>query len=94
MPLFSAVMMVNQAKEYCTKAQSNIDDALVISREMVFSVTPKQHGMECHAVTQMKNIQEGIVSMVEHWVEQYHQVGFKYNNTFRLIHSQKEVENA
>ena len=52
---------------------------------MVLSMTPKAHGIERHAVAQMRRIQGGIMKMLEHWVEQYHQTGYKYDEMWRTM---------
>ena len=44
------------------------------------SITPKAHGMEDHVVNQMRRIRGGIMRMIEHWVERYHQIGYKYDD--------------
>ena len=73
------------------KVQEMIDFAVALSQEMKLSITPKQHGMEKHVVNQMRSIQGGIGLLVEHWVEKYHQVGFKYDDTLRLMHIHEQV---
>lgn len=40
------------------------------------------HGMESHVVSQMRNIPGGIAKLVEHWVEQYHQIGHRYDLSY------------
>ena len=49
------------------------------------SITPKANGMEDHVVNQMRPTRGGISRMVEHWVERYHQVGYKYDTQWRLL---------
>ena len=48
-------------------------------RLMGYSVTPKMHGMETHIVTQMRSIAGRIGKLMEHWNEQYHQTGFRFD---------------
>lgn len=57
-----------------------IKKGVSIIREMgILSVTPKVHGMEDHVVGQMKDIEGGIGDLGEHWVELYHQTGYRYD---------------
>ncbi len=49
-----------------------------VMRDMGFSVSPKVCGMEGHVVKQMRAIRGGIGELIEYWIEQYHQTGFKY----------------
>ena len=48
-------------------------------RRMGISVTPKMHGMEKLIVTQMQSIPGGIGRLMEHWIEQYHQIGYRFD---------------
>ena len=88
---FSTVSKLDPAEEDCRKAKAMIDVAVALSQEFKLSITLEQHDMEKHIITQMRSIQGGIGMLVEHWVEKYHQVGFKYDYTFCLIHSQEQV---
>jgi hypothetical protein len=36
-------------------------------------------GMEMHMVNQMQNIPGGIGRMMEHWIKQYHQIGYQFD---------------
>ena len=55
---------------------------------------PKVHGMECHVVAQMQKIQGGIMKMLENWVEQYHQTGYKYDEMWRPMGMGDKVKKA
>jgi hypothetical protein len=52
---------------------------------MGYSLTPKMHGMESHVVTQMRTIPVGIGKLTEHWIEQYHQTGFRFDMTYCCV---------
>jgi len=54
---------------------------------MGFSITPKVHGMEKHVVTQMQIIPGGIGRMMEHWIEQYHQTGHRFDLAYCRVGS-------
>jgi hypothetical protein len=62
--------------DHCNRTQDRIDKALAHIRRMDISVTPKMHGMDMHVVNQMRNTPGGIGRMMEHWIEQYHQIGY------------------
>jgi hypothetical protein len=77
---FSAIHSPNPTVEHCTVTQTRIDNAMGAHiRGMGFSVTPKMHGMESHLVRQMRTTPGGIGMLVEHWIEQYHQIGFWFD---------------
>jgi hypothetical protein len=38
--------------------------------------------MECHVVDQMRNILGGIGKLMEHWMEQYHQIGYRFDMAY------------
>ena len=46
------------------------------------SIIPKLHGIEAHLMRQLLKIKGGITRMIEHWVEQYHQVGRRYDLSY------------
>ena len=46
------------------------------------SIIPKLHGIKAHLVRQMLFIDRGIARLIEHWVEQYHQVGRSYDLSY------------
>ena len=52
-------------------------------RRLDMSITPKADGMEDQVVRQMRATPGGIARMIEHWVEKYHQVGYKYDKMWR-----------
>jgi hypothetical protein len=54
---------------------------------MGFSITPKMHGMEKHVVTQMQTIPGGIGKLMEHWIEQYHQIGYRFDLAYCRVGS-------
>ena len=62
--------------------QEKINKAMAHTRDMGISITPKMHGMEAHVVGQMHAIPGGISKLIEHWVEQYHQVGHRYDLSY------------
>ena len=82
---FAAIYVVDPTDEQCDDAQAKINVAMIHLRAMGLSVPPKAHGMERHVVAQMRRIQGGIMKMLEHWVEQYHQTGYKYDEMWRTM---------
>ena len=85
-----AVHVVDPTEAECDDAQCKIDAAVVHMQRMDMTITPKVHGMESHVVLQMKRTPEGIVKMIEHWVEQYHQVGYNYDDKWRRMRSEEQ----
>ena len=82
---FSAVHKADPTEQDCLDAQEKIDRAMKQMRSMGMAVTPKAHGMEDHVVNQMRSTPGGIVRMIEHWVERYHQVGFRYDDKWQNL---------
>ena len=60
-----------------------IRSALGFMRYMDLSIPLKAHGMEDHVMMQMTTIFGGIGEMIEYWIEQYHQTGYKYDMKYR-----------
>ena len=56
-------------------------------RDMGVSITPKMHGMEKHVVKQMLATPGGIGRLVEHWIEHYHQVGYRFDVAYDRVGS-------
>jgi len=56
---------------------------------MEVSITPKMHGMECHVVDQIRHTLGGIGRLMEHWIEQYHQIGFRFDMAYCRVGSLK-----
>ena len=71
---FAAIHSNDTSQEHCDLTQQRINKAMDQLRSMKIQITPKMHGMECHVVDQMRNILGGIGKLMEHWMEQYHQV--------------------
>ena len=86
----SEVQIKDPTEANFERAQWFIKCAMEVMRDMGFSVTPKAHGMEKHVVAQMRNIRGGIGELIEYWIEQYHQVGFKYDMKYRNMSSDFE----
>ena len=61
-------------KKHCDATEEAVKQAMFQMRKMCFSITPKMHGLECHLVHQMRTVPGGIAMLIEHWVEQYHQM--------------------
>ena len=80
---FAAIHVHDPSPSECNRAQVSIDAAMRQMRRMGMSITPKAHGMEDHVVNQMRRIRGGIMRMIEHWVERYHQIGYKYDDKWR-----------
>lgn len=77
------VMTVNPTEDDCKQAEKYIKNALQLMRDMGISITPKAHGMEDHVVKQMAKVPGGIGNLVEHWIEKYHQEGYKFDMKYR-----------
>ena len=77
--VFSAVHKVDPSEADCEEAGKKVKHAMAQLRRMGISITPKAHGMEMHCIKQMRDIPGGIGKLVEHWVERYHQDGFRYD---------------
>jgi hypothetical protein len=45
------------------------------------------HGMEKHVVTQMQTIPGGIGKLMEHWIEQYHHTGHRFDMAYCRVGS-------
>ncbi|KAL7548721.1 hypothetical protein ACHAWF_011993 [Thalassiosira exigua] len=86
---FSMMHTVDPVEEDFVKTQATIDLAMECMRNLGMSITPKAHGAEAHVVNQMRTTPGGISMMIEHWVERYHQVGFKYDDQWRLLKSEE-----
>ena len=80
---FSAVHEHDPNEEHCIYTQQAIDAAMSKHRELEFPVTHKTHCMEKHVVGQMRRVKGGIARMIEHWVEHYHQIGYRYDMKWR-----------
>jgi hypothetical protein len=85
--VFSAIHSSNPTVQHCIDTQERIDKAMIQIRYMGYSVTPKMHGMETHIVTQMRSIAGGIGKLMEHWIEQYHQTGFRFDLAYCRVGS-------
>ena len=79
---FSDIHAPDPTADHCKKAQERISKAMSQIRSMGLSITPKMHGMECHVVNQMQTIPGGIGRLMEHWIEQYHQTGFRFDLSY------------
>ena len=80
--VFKAVHEDRHSDERCAEIQTMIDNAMSHLRKLNLSVIPKLHGMEAHLVNQLKLVGWGFGKMVEHWVEHYHQVGYRYDVSY------------
>ena len=49
---------------------------------MKMSIIPKLHGIETQIYRQLLSINGGISRLIKHWVEQYHQVGHRYDLSY------------
>ncbi|EJK48031.1 hypothetical protein THAOC_33210 [Thalassiosira oceanica] len=80
--LCSAIHEDYHSEDRCDEIQSMIDSAMKHLRKLNLSIIPKLHGMEAHLVKQLKLVGWGFGLMVEHWVEHYHQVGYRYDISY------------
>lgn len=85
--VFSHVHEPNHDEAHCVVTQARIDAAMAHMRDMGCSITPKMHGMEKHVVNQMRAARGGIGRLVEHWIEHYHQVGYRYDVAYDRVGS-------
>ena len=79
------VHTVDPQEKDCKKGQDLADQAIATARKMNMPITLKGHGIEAHVVDQMRSTLGGILMMIEHWLEKHHQVGFKYDDKWRLL---------
>jgi hypothetical protein len=86
---FSDIHVIDPSDEHCNNTQKRIDLAMAQIRAMGFSITPKMHGMEKHVVNQMRTIAGGIGRLMEHWIEQYHQIGHRFDMSYCRVGSLK-----
>ena len=86
---FSDIHVIDPSDEHCNNTQKRIDLAMAQIRAMDFSITPKMHGMEKHVVNQMRTIAGGIGRLMEHWIEQYHQIGHRFDMSYCRVGSLK-----
>ena len=87
---FSDIHVIDPSDEHCNNTQKErIDMAMAQIRAMGFSITPKMHGMENHVVNQMRTIPGGIGRLMEHWIEQYHQIGHRFDMSYCRVRSLK-----
>ena len=86
---FSAIHVDDPTPEHCDKTQKRIDKAMAHSRQMGMSITPKMHSMEMHVVNQMRTTPGGIGKHMEHWIEQYHQIGYRFDVAYCQVGSLK-----
>ena len=80
--VFKMAHEIDPTPEHCNKTQKSIDLAMAHLRKLGMSIIPKLHGMEAHLVRQMRDVKGGICKLVEHWVEHYHQVGYRYDISY------------
>ena len=78
----------------CKKVQDLTDQAIATARKMNMPITLKGHGIEAHVDDQrMRFTPGGISMMIEHWLEMHHQVGFKYDDKWRLLKDEAKKSN-
>jgi hypothetical protein len=75
--------------DHYSHTQNQIDKAMTHTQRMDISITPKMHNMEMHVINQMQNIPGGIGRMMEHWIEQYHQIGYQFDVAICQVGSMK-----
>lgn len=82
---FSKLRIVDPTPSDCDMAQTLIDNAVAQLRKMEISITPKVHGMQKHAVHQMRTIPGGIAKLGEDFIEKYHQDGYRYDLCYSRV---------
>ena len=81
--VFKAFHEEDPAQEHYQRTQKLIKRAMKHWRKYLkLSIIPKLHGIEAHLVRQMLFIDGGLARLIEHWVEQYHQVGRRYDLSY------------
>jgi hypothetical protein len=90
----AAIHVNDYDSDHCQSTQDRINKAMAHTRGMGISITPKMHGMEMHVVNQMQDIPGGIGRMMEHWIEQYHQTGYRFDVAYSRIGSTERAANA
>ena len=90
----AAIHVNDYDNDHCQSTQDRINKAMAHTRGMGISITPKMHGMEMHVVNQMRDIPGGIGRMMEHWIEQYHQTGYRFDVAYSRIGSTERAANV
>ena len=90
----AAIHVNDYDSDHCQTTQDRIDKAMAHTRGMGISITPKMHGMEIHVVNQMQDIPGGIGRMMEHWIEQYHQTGYRFDVAYSRTGSTERAANV
>ena len=81
--VFKAIHEEDPTQEHCQRTQKLIESVMKHWRKYLkLSIIPKLHGIEAHLVRQMLLIDGGLARLIEHWVEQYHQVGRRYDLSY------------
>ena len=81
--VFKAIHEEDPTQEHCQRTQKLTESVMKHWRKYLkLSIIPKLHGIEAHLVRQMLFIDGGLARLIEHWVEQYHQVGRHYDLSY------------
>jgi len=80
---FSGLRTVDPTREQCNLTEEFIQKPMEAWREMGFSVTPKAHVFETHAIKQMRTYVGGLGEKLEDWLEHHHQIGHRLEQRFR-----------
>ena len=65
-----------------------------IGNDMGMNKTVKGHGIEAHLVQQMRRARGGLKHFDESWMEQYHQIGYKFAMKYRNMGSELAKANV
>ena len=87
---FSEVQTVDPTENNIIQAEAFIRSAHGFMRYMDLSIPRKAHGMEDHVMMQMTTIRGGIGELIEYWIVQYHQTGYKYGMRYRNMPNELE----
>ena len=83
---FSLLQQEEPTDEERSRAKSVADNAVKKHYALLKNKTPKAHVAEDHAVDQYLTFRRGFVRLlIEHWVEQNHQEGYKIEQQFKRV---------
>ena len=83
---FSVLQKEHPTEEEKGGAQAVADEAVKCHHDLVDNKTPKTHVAQYHSVAQYLRLHPGLLrKLIEHWVEQSHQSGYKIEQQFRRI---------
>jgi hypothetical protein len=85
---FSAIHLTNPTVEHCIETQEQIDKAMVNIRSMGYCINNTKNawnGKSCGDTDENYTGQDW--NLMEHWIEQYHQTGFRLDMAYCCVGS-------